>query len=155
MALPEGARVAVVGARLGGLDPAQGALTATGLLGGFGDLRFGYQGLEAEASVTVKLKYTIEPEPVDPAELLASLAEPERVTPRTPSAPEAPSLEPPPPEAAPVPVEEPAEEAPPEPASDPAQEAVPEYTFDADREPSRRRRRRQALDYSRIHKGIV
>ncbi|PRQ03127.1 hypothetical protein [Enhygromyxa salina] len=49
------------------LDPAIGGLTATGLLGGLGTLKFSYQGLEAEAAITVKLKYTFEPEPVDPA----------------------------------------------------------------------------------------
>ena len=48
------------------LDPAIGGLTATGLLGGNGTLRFSYQGLEAEAQVTVKLSYTFEPDGFDP-----------------------------------------------------------------------------------------
>jgi hypothetical protein len=48
------------------LDPAIGGLTATGLLGGIGTLSFGYEGLEAQAEVTVKLEYTLEPEPIDP-----------------------------------------------------------------------------------------
>ncbi|HLT36933.1 MAG TPA: hypothetical protein VK034_11630 [Enhygromyxa sp.] len=48
------------------LDPAIGGLTATGLLGGHGTLRFSYQGLEAEAQVTVKLSYTFEPDGFDP-----------------------------------------------------------------------------------------
>jgi len=48
------------------LDPAEGALTATGLLGGQGKIHFEYQGLSAEANVTVKLEYTIDPDPVDP-----------------------------------------------------------------------------------------
>jgi len=47
------------------LDPAIGGLTGTGLLGGIGTLHFTYQGLEAEAQVTVKLSYTVEPEPID------------------------------------------------------------------------------------------
>lgn len=42
------------------LDPGPGALTATGLLGGIGTLSFTYEGLEAQAEVTVKLKYTID-----------------------------------------------------------------------------------------------
>ena len=48
------------------LDPAIGGLTATGLLGGIGTLKFTYEGLEAEAQVTVKLKYTVEPDDFDP-----------------------------------------------------------------------------------------
>ncbi len=49
------------------LDPSIGGLTATGLLGGHGTLRFAYAGLEAEADVTVKLRYTLDPSGVDPA----------------------------------------------------------------------------------------
>lgn len=48
------------------LDPSIGGLTATGLLGGIGTLKFSYDGLEAEAEVTVKLRYTVEPEGFDP-----------------------------------------------------------------------------------------
>ena len=51
---------------IAGLDPADGSLAATGLLGGKGTLRFSYNGLEAEAEVTVKLAYNLEPAPVDP-----------------------------------------------------------------------------------------
>lgn len=53
-------------ADIAALDPAIGGLTATGLLGGLGTLSFSYGGLEAQAGITVKLKYTFEPEPVDP-----------------------------------------------------------------------------------------
>jgi hypothetical protein len=48
------------------LDPAIGGLTATGLLGGQGTMSFSYAGLEAEADVTVKLKYTLDPNGIDP-----------------------------------------------------------------------------------------
>lgn len=48
------------------LDPAIGGLTGTGLLGAIGTLHFSYSGLEAEAQVTIKLKYTVEPEPLEP-----------------------------------------------------------------------------------------
>ena len=42
------------------LDPGPGALTATGLLGGIGKLHFSYEGMEATADVTVKLRYNID-----------------------------------------------------------------------------------------------
>ena len=48
------------------LNPAIGGLTATGLLGGVGTLKFSYGGLEAEAQVTVKLSYIFEPDGFDP-----------------------------------------------------------------------------------------
>lgn len=48
------------------LNPNVGGLTGTGLLGGIGTMSFTYQGLEATTQVTVKLKYTVEPMPVDP-----------------------------------------------------------------------------------------
>lgn len=53
------------------LDPAIGGLTATGLLGGLGTLHFSYAGLEAEAAVTVKLDYTLDPTGIDPAAMAA------------------------------------------------------------------------------------
>jgi cytochrome c5 len=53
------------------LDPSIGGLTATGLLGGLGTMKFTYQGLEAEAAVTVKLRYTLDPSGVDPAAIAA------------------------------------------------------------------------------------
>lgn len=58
------------------LDPGPGTLTATGLLGGVGILSATYEGLEAQAQVTVKLKYTFTPdEPLDPlAEALLDTA---------------------------------------------------------------------------------
>jgi hypothetical protein len=49
------------------LDPAIGGLTATGLLGGLGTLSFAYEGLQADANITVKLRYTLDPSGVDPA----------------------------------------------------------------------------------------
>lgn len=49
------------------LDPAIGGVTATGLLGGQGTMKFSYAGLEAEAAVTVKLIYNLDPSGVDPA----------------------------------------------------------------------------------------
>jgi hypothetical protein len=48
------------------LNPNIGGLTATGLLGGVGSMSFQYEGLEASTSVTVKLKYVVEPTPIDP-----------------------------------------------------------------------------------------
>ena len=48
------------------LDPAIGGLTATGLLGGQGKMSFSYQGLDADANVTVKLRYALDPSGIDP-----------------------------------------------------------------------------------------
>jgi hypothetical protein len=48
------------------LNPGIGGLTATGLLGGVGTLKFTYEGLEAQAQVTVKLAYHFEPDGFDP-----------------------------------------------------------------------------------------
>ncbi len=48
------------------LDPGPATLTATGLLGGLGTLTLDYEGQQVTTQVTVKLKFVVEPTPIDP-----------------------------------------------------------------------------------------